>query len=109
MRTGDLDQKVTLLRDTTARGASGAIKQWLTSEEVASVWGNLKPIGAGRESFGSPDWPQSRSEYLLVIYHRSDVTPKLRAQVDSRTFEITSVGRVRDTQIYMQLRLVEVV
>lgn len=110
MRTGELDQMVTLLRDTATRGASsGAIKQWQATEEVASVWGSLRPIGAGRETFGQPDQAQSRTEYLLVIYHRDDVTPKLRARVDSRTFEITSVGRVRDTKIYMQLRLVEII
>lgn len=110
MRTGDLNQKVTILADASTRGASsGAIKQWTTSTTVATVWGNLRPIGGGRETFGSPDMPASRAEYVLTIYHRADVTPKNRVQVDTRTFEIVSVGRVRDTELYMALRLVEVV
>ncbi len=110
MRIGDLDQKVVFIADGGTRGAnSKAIKPWATSTTVATVWGNLRPTGGGRETFGQPNFTVSQSEYILTVYARTDITPKMRAQIDTRTFEILSVANVRDTKLMMSMRLAEVI
>jgi head-tail adaptor len=108
MQTGELDQAVTFIDDARARGAnSKAYKPWTSYTTVAKVWGKLEYFHAGSEKLLLNEWPQARNVYWLIVYARDDIRAKMRALIDSRTFEIVSINQTLPAQ-FMSLQLVEI-
>lgn len=107
MRFGDLRHLVTIKRDVSSRGPSGALKPWISTADVATVFGHLE-TNQTNERFGGPDYPVSITNCMWTIHDRSDVTPKMRIYFGSRVFEITAVPRVPGDQ-FLQLPCVEIV
>ena len=97
LSAGDLTDRVTIERDATPKSASGGIKPWTVPEEVARVWARIRPIGAGREIFGNPDWTTGLSAYHIDIRRRVDIDEKMRVKYvengagTTRYFSIHSV------------------
>jgi SPP1 family predicted phage head-tail adaptor len=68
-RPGELDQRVTIRRQTLASDGQGG--QSATWADVATVWAHVRPKG-GREA-NVADRVQGQTMYLFVIRWRSDV------------------------------------
>ena len=98
---GRLTNRITLQRKV-ASGQDDYGAPQTTWADVATVWAAVEPL-TGRE-FWAAQQVQSEASILIIIRYRSDVTPDMRAVMDSRTFSIMAPPiDWRERHEYLQL------
>lgn len=109
MRTGDLRDRVSIIRDTSSTLASGGKKLWTTYATVATVWAKCDPVHGGSEELaGSSAVAASIVRYGWWMRWRSDVTAKMRILWGTRQFNILAMPRGDRHTGFMQVVCEEV-
>ena len=87
MRAGSLHRRVTIEQVTETKNSTTGIitKAWTT---FGKLWMSVEPT-AGKEGFSS-ETRFGEVTHLFKSRYLADVTPKMRLNYDSRTFDIVS-------------------
>ena len=102
-RAGQFRAVITIQYRTTSIDTHGGQSvAWAT---LATVRGKVESL-AGNEAFNA-DQPTAQRASMVTIWYRSDVTPRHRLTVESRTLEIVSVSDPDGGKRLLQLTCVE--
>jgi SPP1 family predicted phage head-tail adaptor len=88
----------------TSDDQGGYTESWAT---LATVWGQLKPV-KGYERFQLQQ-NMTPVTHDAIIRYRDDVTTRNRITYDSRTFHIKEVLNVDEANVYLKIKVVELV
>lgn len=99
-RSGELDQLITITRETRVSDGMGG--DYVTLSDVAAdLWAHVRPR-SGKE-MGAQDRPESRVMYLFAIRYRNDIRDDDRIIWNGDTYNIRAVltrgGRVAYLEI----------
>ena len=98
----DLDQRITLQSFTTSPdGAGGATETWPDYAPDATPWASVK-TRFGRESTVD-DQVRASATTTFTVYNRSDVSENDRIVWNGETYNIRSVLRMGERELYMQI------
>ena len=100
---GAMRDRVTLQTVSEARDTHGEPIQ--TAATFATRWGKLEPLG-GRENFEAQQL-RSTVDHRITMRHLPGVTPKMRAVVGSRTFDIQAVSNPDERKRFTELLVSE--
>ena len=102
MGSGKLDQMITLQsRSYVSDGAGGKTETWTDFATDANPWAAVK-ARFGREGTTS-DQVTATATTTFTIRNRSDVSENDRIIWNSETFNIRSVLRMGDRELYLQI------
>lgn len=89
---GQLDRKVIIEQPVIVRGDSGG--DTVTWSTLATVWARKLDQTAGSDEGVEVDRQTSTVISYFAIRHRSDVTAKMRVNVDSNYYYITAITEI---------------
>ena len=90
MRSGQLNNKITIQENTGTKDSVGQIvESWTT---LATVWARVRAIGGGETI--TTKLELATTDYLINIRYRTDITTLHRIQLENGT--ILDVQRVAD-------------
>lgn len=95
MNIGALDRKITIESQTTAASSTTGERTY-TWATLASVWATVRyPQSAERSTEGMEQGRETSSIPVeFTIWHRTDVTEKMRVSYDSAYFDIQRINKV---------------
>lgn len=98
-RPGELDQRITIKRETLSNDDMGG--DTISLATVATVWALVK-ADRGSES---EDWDQVNANhtYRFVIRYRSDIRDDDRIEWNGYTFNIRSINDNGGRKMYLEL------
>lgn len=98
-RPGELDQRITIKRETLTPDGMGG--DTVSLSDVDTVWAKAKPM-SGRES---ENWDQLNAAhvYLFVIRRRSDIQPDDRIVWDGVSYNLLSQNDLGGRAAYLEL------
>lgn len=109
VRAGDLRQRISIEKDTTAKSTSGGTRPWTTVTTVAAgIAAKIEEYAAGRETFGAQPWTASFVGYRVWIRYRTDVSEQMRVKFGTRYLAIRQVPLVDRSQPFVGLVCEEV-
>jgi SPP1 family predicted phage head-tail adaptor len=98
-RTGELDQRVKVLRQSLASdGMGGSSLDWV---EVSEIWAHVRPKG-GRE-VTEFDRVNGQSSYLFVVRNGLDVRDSDALEWDGVRFNITTRKQPSRRALYLEI------
>ena len=114
MQSGELDKRISILRDATTRGGSGGKKAWTTPETVCGIWAKMvTPTTPIRESSGQPAFPVSVQRVEWHVRYREDIRPDMRVKWErptlTRTFEIKGIKAMSAREQFMVIETEEII
>lgn len=84
-----LKERITLEQPVGADDGLGG--QSINWESVATVWAEIRPVGAGSREGASAQQPEAAAGYRVRIRNRDGVNAAMRIQWRARTLAIHSV------------------
>ncbi len=109
VRAGDLRDRISIIRDTSATTASGGKRLWNTYATVASLWAAVQPVQGGSEEFAAGDAvAASVVRYGIWIRRRTDLKPKMRLLFGTRQLDIVAMPLAGTGEPFMKLVCEEV-
>ena len=98
-RAGELDQRITIKRETLTTDNMGG--STTTDTDVASVWAHVRPR-SGRE-LGIHDKVEAPAMYLFVIRYRSDLLENDRIVWDGQEYNIRVIRSKGGRKLYLEI------
>lgn len=99
MTAGDLDQRITIQRETrTADSYGGAALSWV---EEATVWAGVRPLsGRERADLGEVEAP---ANYRFTIRRRAGLTEAMRISWGGALYNIRFIADPGPRSLYMTI------
>lgn len=98
-RTGELDQRIILQRETLADDGMGGSTVALNT--VATVWAKAIPL-AGREGMRAARLDAAHS-YTFVIRYRADLRESDRILWEGAAYNIRAIARHGGRELYLEI------
>lgn len=98
-RPGELDQRITIQRETLADDGYGG--QTVTLSTVATVWAHVRPMN-GREAEHAQQL-EATAMYLFVIRHLAGILPNDRIAWGGETYNIRFPRYRSGRQLYLEI------
>lgn len=99
MRSGRLRFRITLQETSVTRGEYN--EEVITWSDVATVWADVQPL-RGRE-FIEAQQEGAEIDVRFVIRYRDGLSPEMRIQYDSRTYDVVHINHVGERQREMEI------
>ena len=104
LKAGDLNRKVIIKSPSSTQDSYGGTP--VTYTELATVWASVDYNPGGSEQY-TADKEVSVSRVKIKIRHRTDITPRMIIEYDSKVFDIikvTEIGMKAGLELLIELR-----
>lgn len=101
---GQMKKLLTIESISTTRTTAGETTD--TATEVCQTWAKIEPI-SGREYYAAKAQQETTTHRINMPY-RSDITARMRATWNGRTFNFTTVINVREADRELEIMATEV-